>query len=179
MSSKFTPSGLSVKKLDDRTDLSSFNCNENDELKLDEFIHDEALNLQKGSMGTTYLFYNEDKVVGYVTILMSCIGVNLNKPRSDTSRHKLRKLHYPALYLAKIAVENRFRRRYIGKLMLFWCIGFALKLSEEIGCRFIFLVTKGESRVKFYHECGFQESSFTLKKKTGKEEWKMMYFQLV
>jgi hypothetical protein len=174
-STKFVPSDLSVKKLDAQTDLSGFDCSESDDLGLDEFIHKEALDYQKESMGITYLFYNSDEIVGYITVAMGSIGVKMTTLRLDIFGDKIR---YPAILLGRLAVQNGLRRRAVGKCMTLWCIGFAQKLSVEIGCRFVVLVTKGESRIKFYGECGFQESSIDQKKKSGEEEMKMMYFQL-
>jgi hypothetical protein len=174
-STKFAPDDFSVKKLDAQTDLSGFDCSENDNLGLDEFIHKEALGYQKESMGTTYLFYNSEKIVGYITVAMGSIGVKMTTLHLDIFGDKIR---YPAILLGRLAVQNGLRRRAVGKCMTLWCIGLAQRLSAEIGCRFIVLVTKGESRIKFYNECGFQESHIDQKKKSGEEEMKMMYFQL-
>ena len=170
-SNKFAISDFSVKKLDAKTDLSGFDCGNNDDLGLDEFIHKEALDYQKESMGVTYLFYINDKIAGYVTVAMGSIGVKMTKLRLGIYGDKIR---YPAILLGRLAVHNGFRRRAVGKNMCAWCIGIAQKLCAEIGCRFVVLVTKGESRIKFYAECGFQECPVELKK----EEMKMMYFQL-
>jgi hypothetical protein len=166
---KFVPSDFSVKKLDAQIDLSGFSCTDGDDLGLDEFIHTEALDYQNESMGVTYLFYNGNQIVGYITIAMGSIGVKMTKLRLGFFGDKIR---YPAILLGRLAVQNGLRRRAVGKCMALWCIGLAQRLSAEIGCRFIVLVTKGESRIKFYSECGFQESPIDQK------EMKMMYFQL-
>ena len=84
------------------------------------------------------------------------------------------KKRYPALWLGRLAVHSTLRRRAVGKSMILWCIGLVQRLMEEVGCRFIVLVTKGESRIRFYKECGFQECSIDLKEK----DTKMMFFQL-
>ncbi len=170
-SSKFISSDFSVKKLDAQSDLSGFSCTENDDLGLDEFIHKEAMDYQNGGMGVTYLFYNDDKIAGYITVAMGSIGVKMTKLRLDFFGDKIR---YPAVLLGRLAVQNGLRRRAVGKCMALWCIGLAQRLSAEIGCRFVVLVTKGESRIKFYSECGFQESAIDQENK----EMKMMYFQL-
>ena len=62
---KFNVSDFSVNKLDDKTDLSKFDCSDNDDLGLDEFIHKEALEYQNESMGVTHIFYNEENIAGY------------------------------------------------------------------------------------------------------------------
>jgi hypothetical protein len=155
---KFVPSDFSVKKLDAQTDLSDFCCADSDDLGLDEFIHKEALDYQKESMGVTYLFYNGDKIAGYITVAMGSIGVKMTKLHLEIFEDKVR---YPAVLLGRLAVQNGLRRRAVGQCMTLWCIGLAKRLSAEIGCRFIVLVTKSESRIKFYSECGFQECLLT------------------
>ena len=165
-STKFVPSDFSVKKLDAQTDLTGFDCSEDDNLGLDEFIHKEALDYQKESMGVTYLFYNSDKIAGYITVAMGSIGVKMTKLHLDIFGDKIR---YPAILLGRLAVQNGLRRRAVGKCMTLWCIGLAQKLSAEIGCRFIVLVTKGETRIKFYSECGFQESPIDQKESAKKK----------
>lgn len=167
---KFNPKDFTIEKLGEKANLSGFCCNENDDLGLDEFIHKEALDYQQEGMGVTYLFYNNSKIVGYITVAMGSIGVKTTKLRIHSYSDKVR---YPAVLLGRLAVQNGLRRRSIGKCMAYWCIGLAKELSADIGCRFVVLVTKGESRIRFYKECGFEESAIKQEK-----EMKMMYFQL-
>lgn len=169
-SNKFVMNDFSVQKLDEQTDLSTFDCSDNDDLGLDEFIHNEALDYQKEGMGVTHLFYIKDDIAGYVTIAMGSIGVWM----TDLKVERYDKKRYPALWLGRIAVDSKLRRQHVGKCMLQWSVGLAQKFSEEIGCRFIVLVTKGESRIKFYSECGFRICRGVLKE----ENMTMMYFQL-
>jgi hypothetical protein len=122
---------------------------------LDEFIHKEALSYQKERMDVTYLFYNNDKIAGYITVAMGSIDVKMTTLRLDVFGDKIR---YSAILLGRLAVQNGLRRRAVGRCMTLWRIGLAQKLSTEIRCCFIVLVTKGESRIKFYSEWGFQES---------------------
>jgi len=42
LSNKFNLNDFSVKKLDEKVDLSEFECSDNDDLGLDEFVHKEA-----------------------------------------------------------------------------------------------------------------------------------------
>jgi hypothetical protein len=74
---KFIISDFSVQKLYDKTDLSQFDCKDNDELGLDEFIHKEAIEYQNEGMGASHLFYIENRIAGYITIAMGSIGVKM------------------------------------------------------------------------------------------------------
>jgi predicted GNAT family N-acyltransferase len=84
------------------------------------------------------------------------------------------KKRYPALWLGRIAVDNKLRRRAVGKCMILWTIGLVQGISKDIGCRFIVLITEGEHRIEFYTECGFKLCPIELPEKG----MKMMYFQL-
>ena len=167
---KFSNADFSIKKLDQETDLSTFNCSENDDLGLDEFIHNEALDYQNEGMGVTHLFYYDNKIAGYVTVAMGSIGVKMTRVDIEIYDKK----RYPALWLGRLAVDSKLRRRDVGKSMIRWCIGLATKTSADMGCRFIVLVTKGASRIDFYKKCGFKECAIHLEEKDAK----MMYFQL-
>ncbi len=168
-SCKFSQNDFTVKKLDDKVDLSSFDCSDNDELRLDDFIHKKAFEYQQQGMGVTYLFYNDDHIVGYVTVAMGGIGVKMTDLKVDVYDKK----RYPALWLGRLAVDNKFRKRDVGKCMTIWVIGFALKTAEDIGCRFIVLVTKGAQRIEFYAKCGFTVSHIELD-----DNAKMLFFPL-
>lgn len=166
---KFNPNDFTVKKLYDKVDLSCFKCCDNDDLGLDEFIHKEAFKYQQEGMGVTYLFYNDAQIAGYVTVAMGSIGVKMTDVRVDVYDKK----RYPAVWLGRLAVHNMFRKRDVGKCMIRWVIGLALKSAEDMGCRFIVLVTKGENRIEFYTKCGFKVSHIELD-----DNAKMLFFPL-
>jgi len=149
-----TPSNFTVKKLCDKTDLSSFDCSYDDELRLNDFLHKEAFEYQQEDMGVTYLFYNnDDEIVGYVTVAMGFI----RKKRTPLSVEGDDKIHFPALWLGRLAVHSSQRKSGVGAYLVKWCIGFAKKASVDVGCRFIVLVTKEGYRTKFYTKHGFQK----------------------
>jgi len=155
---KYTPADFAIKKLDGSTDLSEFDCSENDDLGLHEFLRKEALGYQNEGMGVTYLFYTDGKIAGYSTVAMGSVSVNSAKSAKATVNvRNYDKVRYPAVLLGRVAVDNKFRRKAVGSFICDWCVGLAQQLAMEIGCRFIVLVTKGESRVRFYQSCGFQE----------------------
>lgn len=84
---------------------------------------------------------------------MGSIGVKMTELEVEIYDKK----RYPALWLGRLAVHNKLRRRAVGKSMIRWCIGLAKKTSIDMGCRFIVVITKDASRIKFYTECGFRE----------------------
>ena len=153
MSSRFRLEDLTYRKLDEKTDLSSFSCSVEDDLGVDEFIHKEAINYQKEHFGITYLFYHNEEIVGFVTIAMGVVKANeLSEGMEEDSQLEIKT--FPSLLIGKLGVDNRYRRRDVGRILCAWCVGKALEFSEDIGCRYVSLVTK-KSKIGFYNKCRF------------------------
>lgn len=62
---------IEIKKLSSSHILSNFDCSLDDDLGCNDFIHTEALLFQREKQGITYLFFSNNKIVGYTTIAMS------------------------------------------------------------------------------------------------------------
>jgi len=143
---------LRIKILDEVDDLSSFSCTENDIMGLDEFIHKEALQYQKEKLGVTYLFLLGKEIVGFVTLAMGEIEIDKSRillPFSVPFRD------FPSLLIGRLGVHNNYRKREIGKNICLWVLGFAKETSNEIGCRFIHVLTQGDI-IDFYEKSGFE-----------------------
>lgn len=159
---------IKPRKLQDSDDLTSFNCDYEDELGCHDFIHkkEEAKLYQKERQGITYLFFHNDLIVGYVTLAMSSIQAK----RIDKRYTKpIRLKSYPSLLIGRLASENELRKKGIGKYLCEWCTGYAIKLSEKIGCRYVILETN-EQKLDFYQKCRF-EQGIEQDSDTGKKIW--------
>lgn len=152
--SKFQLEDLSYEKLSEDVDLSSFCCDKGDELGVDEFIHNEALDYQKGLYGVTYLFYYNDEVVGFVTLAMGSVRAN-ELPEGMEADPDMEISTFPSLLIGQIGVDNRFRKRDTGRIMCEWCVGMAAEFAKSIGCRYISAVTE-KTKIGFYEKCGFK-----------------------
>ena len=65
---------------------------------------------------------------------------------------------YPCLLIGRLASDNGFRKKGVGKYLAKWSTGLALDLSEHIGCRYVALETN-DKKVNFYSKCGFAVGS--------------------
>ena len=157
---------IEIKKLDISQDICNFDCNLDDDLGCNDFIHNDALLYQKERQGITYLFFYNDKIVGYATLIMSSLSAE-----NLTAKHKkiISLKTYPSLLIGRLAVDNSQRGNGIGKYICNWCSGLAIKFSNEIGCRYIILETTKE-KVEFYKKCNFEEGK-ELKDKKRKLIW--------
>ena len=146
------PEELRFEILNARHDLSRFDCSKDDEMGLNEFIHEEALQFQNENLGITYLFFHNNVIVGFATLAMSQIEIKQTKitlPFQTDIRD------YPALMIGRLATDNTYRGRHIGLNISLWCVSKAKQLSKEIGCRLIIILTN-EKKSNFYENCGFE-----------------------
>jgi GNAT superfamily N-acetyltransferase len=148
---KFSLEQFDIKPFSSQLDLSDFNCDfEEEDLGLNEFIHKEAMDYQHDCMGSTYIFFNQNIPMGFVTIAMYAIEVKETKLRMVTSEKR-----YPALLLGRLGVDNNYRNRHVGRCIVQWTVAHAKALAKEVGCRFVVVLTR-QSKVVFYERCGFE-----------------------
>ena len=126
-----------------------FHCRKDE---LNKFIHEEAIPFQKERLGTTYLFMNDKKTVGFVTLLMA----NIRRESLDgDNKPEVGKGQFPALQIGQLAVDVKYEDNDIGTYLLDWSVGFALTTSDRIGCRFVVLDAERQV-LDFYEKYGFR-----------------------
>ncbi len=148
---KITAEELSPTEILSEKDLfPNFCCGENG---VDEFIQKQAHNHQKKRLGVTYIFKHFNKLIGFGTIAMG----DINKEKLDTSDRLPKSIpNYPILLIGQLGVCKDQQHGGIGSHICDYFIDLALKLSDKIGCRFVFVnaIPKKEV-IKFYQDKGF------------------------
>ena len=97
---------------------------------------------------------------------MSCLSAKVL-----TTKHKkiISLKTYPSLLIGRLGVDNNQRRKGVGKYICNWCLGLAMKLSNDVGCRYIILETT-EKMIKFYMKCNFEKGK-VIEDEKGKLIW--------
>lgn len=147
-----------------------------------EYLLDDAHKAQTMFISTTYLIFdksdfdkNKDQcdlltLFGYITILNDSINLD-----SDLKKYFSTKgINYkslPAIKIGRLCVDERYERRNIGKIAIFWCIFGVCKLNQKISCRFINVdVDRGDDPkndpIRFYKKLDFSILKDKKKKKT-------------
>jgi GNAT superfamily N-acetyltransferase len=134
--------------LSEEDDLASF-CSTSDELN--DFLKSDALKAQNNLISRTYLCSWGGALAGFVTLTTDTI---------------------PAIKIARLAVDKRYKRRGIGQNLLLWAVGKAYEISKQIGCRYITVDAKRES-IDFY-----LKYEFKIVKKHEERDFPPMYFNL-
>jgi GNAT superfamily N-acetyltransferase len=123
------------------------------------FLQRHALTYERQSLARTYAAFNvaeNGRIAGYVTIVCGEITVEA----ADTALVQAEGLtylynQYPALKIARLAVDQRVRKRGIGEALVNLCLGIADEfVRPNVGCRFVMVDAKRES-VTFYNRLGF------------------------
>lgn len=145
-------------KLKDEHDIKPF---ESTDVDLNGFLINDAKSFNKGLLATTYIIENKDKSIAYFSILNDSLRMEEITTLSRSAKkkfprgleHRKRSLKtYPAIKIGRLAV-CKLEKGY-GSLIMNWIIDFAVKLNEQVGCRFI-TVDAYASAVGFYEKKGF------------------------
>lgn len=97
----------------------------------------------------------EHEVFGYITLTCSEVDIRNGYELKDcpsTSRYD----SMPAIKIARLAVDTRYRKRGIGESLLELSLAITLEtIAPATGCRFLITDSKLDS-VSFYRRFGFQ-----------------------
>lgn len=160
------PAGLTIRRLNHRSNLSSFCCKDND---LNDFIKNDALIGQSNMTSRTYLCYLDGTVVGFATLAAATIEV---KYVEGLPIEGYNPKTYPCIKLARFAVDKYHEGKGIGPYLLKWVMGKFYQISYHIGCRYLVVDSK-RSSMWFY-----EKHEFILVEKTKDKLHPLFYLDM-
>ena len=104
-------------------------------------------------MSVTCLILQDGRIVGFFTVTPDTLHkgrVNLSDKLSDYPYEK-----YPAIKLARLAVDKRYQRQGIGKELLLSYFRIANLISLKLGGRYLTVDAKSTA-LSFYEHFGFK-----------------------
>jgi predicted GNAT family N-acyltransferase len=150
--SKINIKDIKIEIINDDHNINHFISYENE---LVNFLVEDALKNQGQRLSVTFLWFYENELVSYLTLLND--RINLEEDLKQFFKEK--DVHYnslPALKIGRICVDDKFLRKGLGKLMIEFAIRIAYEISKDkSGCRFITLDAKQDSRA-FYKKLNFE-----------------------
>ena len=172
--SKIKPEELRIEKISSVHEavIKTF---ESYEPELSDFLKEDALEQQDRKISVTYLWFTRatNELVAYITICPDCVKLkNISEELAKNFRDKgINYKSLPSLKIGRVCVDNRFLRRGIGSLMIDFAINLAVKLSKEVGCRFLYLDAKrnedsDKDAIHFYKKIGFEIYKYRDSKET-------------
>lgn len=149
---KVETSKICIQKLKKSIELQSFSSKVND---LKQFLLQDALLNQEQNISVTFLWFYENHILSYITLLTDRITVHADI-QTFFSQKGINYKTLPALKIGRMCVDDRFQKQGIGTLMLKMAFQKAINLNEHTaGCRFLTVDAKNESE-EFYRKFGFR-----------------------
>ena len=142
--------GLTIEILNSEHYLQNFDCGNED---LNEFLKEDALNNQNERLSVTRLVFADEDLAGFFTITPDTLHkgrVNISDKIIDYPYEK-----YPAIKLARPAVDKAFQHKGIGRELLISFFATANFLSLKSGGRYLTVDAKS-SAYGFYERFGFK-----------------------
>jgi GNAT superfamily N-acetyltransferase len=175
---------LTIRQIEDASSLANFHCGIQ---AMDEFIHSSLDDSIRNHYCNSYSVHLDSELVAMFALSFDSLeldsdsleemaeGINTtNKP--DLSKNYvdtfLSKHHYPALEIAYLAVEEKYRKKGIGKAIVNAIADMAQR-QKTAGCMFLTVeayIEEGYTAVPFYYKCQFEPCEF---KKPNKETLRM------
>ena len=144
-----------IRRLLAGEDASRFRCGDPE---YDIFLQRYAgQNQDRLFVGTTYAALDGQRVVGYVTVAVGQLDRD-DLPKGAHSR--LPRYPLPVLRLARLAVDEAFQGRGLGRRLAAYAFAVALQVRVTGGCVGI-VVDALPARVGFYADLGFEELELT------------------
>lgn len=145
--------------------LNDFKSSISDEdNEYDIFLKDYAIDYEEKDISKTHLLINikNGDIVSYITLLTGSIKLK----QTEIESHSIPNFaSYPSLKIAKLAVDNDYKKKYkgIGSTMIELAIGFKEELNNiGVACRFLEVdadVENDRDVYKFYEKLGFVKNS--------------------
>ncbi|MDD5614642.1 MAG: GNAT family N-acetyltransferase [Candidatus Methanoperedens sp.] len=158
---------LWIEPLTKRHELISFDSNNSE---LNDFLKNDAFGDQENMTSRTYLCFWDKSIAGYLTLVADTLEVEAVDKSDKIDGYPYRK--YPAIKIARLAVDRRLEKRGVGRYILLAAIGKAISVSNDIGCRYITVDSKPESTV-FY-----DKHNFKMVEKYRHSEFPKMYLNM-
>lgn len=140
---------ITIRRLEAQDERAHFSSGD---IELDRFFRSFAgQNQFRHYIGTTYIAEGAGQIAGYVTVSSGEITA---ETLSSAVRKRLPDYPLPILRIARLAVDQAFQGRGIGKLLLKSMLGLALQQRDRSGCVGIVVDAKPQA-IAFYAQLGF------------------------
>ena len=116
---------------------------------LKTFLKRDSKKFLEQLLASTYVLAESNVVRACVTLV--CGEVTAEKDIADQVEAEFRYQHYPAVKIARLAVDSRYRGLGFGRKLVEFAVGCTLGISKIAGCRFVVVDAKRPS-VVFYEK---------------------------
>lgn len=156
---------LVILPLNETDDLSFFNCKSEE---LNDFLKTNAWADQNNLVSRTRLCFCNGYLAGFYSLAADTIEIKCVIDGIESYQYR----KYPAIKIARLAIDSRFERRGIGTFLMKIILTQVVSICDNIGCRYLLVDSKLEST-------GFYEKfEFKIAKKNKKTDFVPMYLNM-
>jgi GNAT superfamily N-acetyltransferase len=149
---------LTLKQIEAGDKLSGLSLGHADFTPLKAFVQKKAMTFERQSLSRTYgIFGAETKALrAYMTLVCGEVAIGPDDAVPfDNNDVEFEYKHFPAVKIARLAVDKRLRTAGVGRKLVNVALGIAKgTICPVVGCRFMMVDSKQQS-VGFYQKCGF------------------------
>ena len=141
---------IKFEKLTRGHNRKKFDCGEQN---LNRYIQQFARPNAKNNLGETYVLTNHKQdILGFYTISTASLDYDALPQNKGLPKYAI-----PSALIGRLAVDQKYKGRGYGKLLLVDALKRILKVSGEIGIYCITVDAKDDNARKFYKHFGFEE----------------------
>lgn len=143
---------LIIEKLARRHDVDAFDCGKE---PLNLFLARYALQNQKAEASQTYVALNDERIVGYYTLVVGEIAYDRagDRLKKGLARHPV-----PVMVLARLAVSTGMQGKGVGSGLLKDALMRTISAADIAGIRAIIVHAKDDEAKSFYERYDFTAS---------------------
>ncbi|MFQ5909969.1 MAG: hypothetical protein ACE5IJ_04515 [Thermoplasmata archaeon] len=164
------PSQYRIEILTKDHDVKRFDCGDEG---INRFLREDAIKQQEQKYLSTYVTVNGRDVGTYATVANGVVEL------TDVEKEDFPDFPYPqipALLLARLGRDIRYKGSGLGEIMIKFCIGLAHDVSEKVGCRVV-CVHSYVGKAAYYESLGFVQCGGE-QEASGKLRYVTLYFDL-
>lgn len=146
---------LEIRKLDPGDRLTGVSVGAQEYVPLKTFLQSSAKIYHERHLAKTYVGAINGRIIAYITLLCAEIVLEGDAYRIREPGLYYNYKSYPAIKIARLLVDSRFRGQDIGEALVKLALGTAKDaICPVVGCRFVVVDSK-KSSVPFYSKQGF------------------------
>lgn len=149
---------FTLRQIDQKDHTAKFSLGNANHTPLKIFLQKNALDFHQYQIAKTFVFAHQrsspSTVLGYITLMNSEIALD-EKYRPNETSATLKYSAFPAIKIARLAVDKTLQGKGVGRALLDWCVNHAqFTIMPHVGCRFLVVDAKRNS-IPFYEKNGF------------------------
>lgn len=147
---------IEIKQLEPGDRVTGLSVGHESFTPLKIFLQKHAKSYEAHSLARTYIVYEsgQNKPLAFITLV--CGEIETQGEANLLGDEVVYHYHgYPAIKLARLAVDSKLRKSGIGRSLVEFALGIVkTNICPSVGCRFMVVDSKKAS-VDFYSRCGF------------------------